>query len=931
MAEDTILAKANVLCVFDWNRKPRGPKGKKAAFAAVYGDEDNINVGAPRSQSSAGKAYIEAQNRVSADPKGPVKGDIQVAESPGSDTISSFLIRSPNVRSPLFDKVRSNGSTGIYREREDSHNESRHLPIPSNELPRPELSHRGSGESYALSDSGSGLLSGQAPASTAPSVFSQPTGHSSRGSCRSIDTDNGKTIDFLTCNGQYASPRFPSKDYATGYDRVSKASLSAWDLLADSSSHPRSNSISSIRRSQPSAGNSPADRLADSPTYSQSPGGHVAASPRSEGSNFNAYPRMSSSFDRGESRFHDQSMLINRLRPYYSEKDRPFVALAISQFEALDSFEKMIPSRYLFGSIPGSPGRDPPAHVLLALLAFLAHRALLLPDSMNIEDLDLQAGEVVLRCANNYCRLEGEDRKQMLGFARRSWSLANDLMVQKIRSGEVDPRLIMTGMLLEMGAGEDGLSSKGQAQRKMWLFRLVYCWRLHQLDARPDSPSWKTPWDGPEVLQQALEITGGPNGDDPRAPLPRIADARFMIKDVIELEAIRRQISLVVTAAYWIQTSEMQTPKFDIYMLELEPADADDLIHRGSNWTPKLHPASNGYLTQTRDLIFRMYGRINRLLHTPLADICTGHGPESDLQVAITDMETTLDWLMDRVGTLEYDGPEMPLRVAAFIHSRLCVLFMCRLFTSIQAFFYLFPERTTIKADKSLRIASTLMPRDETRSNFDLIAEGAVATELEREDDPSATRDFQGRPLLPRPHFIRQPMPASVAVLWETGAVAKKLLALHRARAAALKPVENADVNVESVMGGEKTGNAVGKTMDASLRAVRWPRHLRMFAQHAYAMAAEAHAAGSSWSTTYGNTLSVSPTSHDGVAQPVLTEEASQSLWDVGDTFLELLEEMAKMGSAHARHNEETTLRYRQERWIWSKQYRAQPSTLRDS
>ena len=57
---------------------------------------------------------------------------------------------------------------------------------------------------------------------------------------------------------------------------------------------------------------------------------------------------------------------------------------------------------------------------------------------------------------------------------------------------------------------------------------------------------------------------------------------------------------------------------------------------------------------------------------------------------------------------------------------------------------------------------------------------------------------------------------------------------------------------------------------------------------------------------------------------PFKEDQVEAGLWDIGDTFLELLEAMAKMGSAHARHNEEATLRYRQERWNWSKRYRAQ-------
>ncbi len=94
-----------------------------------------------------------------------------------------------------------------------------------------------------------------------------------------------------------------------------------------------------------------------------------------------------------------------------------------------------------------------------------------------------------------------------------------------------------------------------------------------------------------------------------------------------------------------------------------------------------------------------------------------------------------------------------------------------------------------------------------------------------------------------RPQFTRHPMKASMAVLWETGALAKRLLSLHRARDAALEPIEGGANEAWKSGEGEKTGNEVGKTMDASLRAVRWPRHLRLFAQHAYAMAAENHVA----------------------------------------------------------------------------------------
>ncbi len=49
-------------------------------------------------------------------------------------------------------------------------------------------------------------------------------------------------------------------------------------------------------------------------------------SPQSDGSvnYFNAATKLSPmGGDNGDSRYHDQSMLINRLKPYYSDKDPP--------------------------------------------------------------------------------------------------------------------------------------------------------------------------------------------------------------------------------------------------------------------------------------------------------------------------------------------------------------------------------------------------------------------------------------------------------------------------------------------------------------------------------------------------------------------------------------------------------------------------------
>ena len=52
--EALVQAKAQELCVFDWNRKPRGPKGKKAAFAAAFGVENPKTVSKEQAATHVG-------------------------------------------------------------------------------------------------------------------------------------------------------------------------------------------------------------------------------------------------------------------------------------------------------------------------------------------------------------------------------------------------------------------------------------------------------------------------------------------------------------------------------------------------------------------------------------------------------------------------------------------------------------------------------------------------------------------------------------------------------------------------------------------------------------------------------------------------------------------------------------------------------------
>ena len=347
-----VQAKAQELCVFDWNRKPRGPKGKKAAFAAAFGVQTTGSLGAPRSHASAGSAYIEAQKRV-LDDVHPSN-----AHRPGASIKGAFTFLASDAMSPDSSSNASPAHGASWPDSSPSDAAENGAPhyehyasgsnVPPNNNPnmqyshvgsngRPDLYQRGSNESsnFSSSEYSSHTFNGRlSESNTSISTFSPPivSGPSSRPM------------------GTEERPLKRTFEYFGIDDRVSKATLSAWDALADSASHPRSNSVSSMLRSQNSARTSPTEvnRNGASPAQSQGSGGLLAASPQSDGSvnYFNAATKLSTAGgDNCDTRYHDQSMLINRLKPYYTERDRPFVALAISQFEALDSFEKMIPSR----------------------------------------------------------------------------------------------------------------------------------------------------------------------------------------------------------------------------------------------------------------------------------------------------------------------------------------------------------------------------------------------------------------------------------------------------------------------------------------------------------------------------------------------------------------------------------------------------------
>lgn len=84
-----------------------------------------------------------------------------------------------------------------------------------------------------------------------------------------------------------------------------------------------------------------------------------------------------------------------------------------------------------------------------------------------------------------------------------------------------------------------------------------------------------------------------------------------------------------------------------------------------------------------------------------------------------------------------------------------------------------------------------------------------------------------------RLHFNKNPRVEGIVPLFEIGSLVtagyEKLESTH------VIPVEG------------EVGTAVGIPLSSEVRALRWPRHLRFFSSHAFAMSSEAQIAGFSW------------------------------------------------------------------------------------
>lgn len=154
---------------------------------------------------------------------------------------------------------------------------------------------------------------------------------------------------------------------------------------------------------------------------------------------------------------------------------------------------------------------------------------------------------------------------------------------------------------------------------------------------------------------------------------------------------------------------------------------------------------------------------------------------------------------------------------------------------------------------------------------------------------PSETREVErmahANVTTPRPRFAKDPKQACFGPLWEVRGVVKAALA--RLSTEPASPIDNG------------VGTGAGVTLDTSARSMRWPRHLRVFAQHAFALAAEMAVAGRAWSTVKkGAELDLEELD---APHSLSAQELENGLWDVGDSIIQLLLAMARSGSEHAR------------------------------
>ncbi|KAK0525356.1 hypothetical protein OC842_005527 [Tilletia horrida] len=686
--------------------------------------------------------------------------------------------------------------------------------------------------------------------------------------------------------------------------------------------------------------------------------------------------------------------LLTALRDIYSEHDRRYISIAIAHYDVFDNSHKMFPSRILFGEriLPGatiassnpptglvtplSPHTQAPyvapAHLQVALLSILAHRALLTPDGLSLRDLDpnvvakaglppmtfpapsarptgavaalssaaagaavtasgpLGSGSTPTSISSPSARsslagsgsgtsssssvgngayqsswLNAHDRKGLLEFARRSLRYAHGVFVSKIERGEVEPSLIITGWLLDMSASEDGVGTTVMANMKATLFGILRKWNLHLMDSDPHDMSVVGPSHSFEEHFQhldALSAGGVEVSARPLAERARAYDARQLVKCPIERESLRRVVRIICTSYLWTHALDNPPPKFEFDKIQIRQTEYDDYIHQNSAWLKGEHSHSGAMSVKTLQMqhdLWTLYTRLVYMMNTPLVDLLAGVGPEKDLQDAVTSMELTLQDIKRSTPPVRFDEDEQPLRIHLYFDTRMVELLLYRHLFPL----YAYTKNAGISFNESYVSASSVFPSSSSPSNYERFmghqpasysvenpyvypsSDGTGSRGGPALSDNSSSEAYGKKVGL---RFTRDPQRACFAPLFDIGRfVQAALVRLPRDRTLPSLP-----------------GSEAGAVLPTVVRMLRWPRHLRLFAQHAFTLAAEVAVAGMAWDRLTGSGEDddpgwVSSPSMEGIPRSN-SPQLVTSVWNIGCAIVDLMFAMAHAGSKHA-------------------------------
>lgn len=256
------------------------------------------------------------------------------------------------------------------------------------------------------------------------------------------------------------------------------------------------------------------------------------------------------------------------------------------------------------------------------------------------------------------------------------------------------------------------------------------------------------------------------------------------------------------------------------------------------------------------------------------------------------------------------------------MHSRIAELISYRLFSALSSYEYLcFGWQPNPK----LCVGTTLIPEaDDVTSSFNKMSGATHHAALPERRLSGLEAEGQRRL-----RFRKDPKVACCTPLWEVEELAD---------------VINSFLFVAAPPKPKQVGTAAGVTIDRSVRAVRWPRHMRAFAQHAFAMAAEVQALGDSWSRLGGPidpawnkddepaaapaAIAAADTS-DNADMPSMQHPGSpripefnssefiEGLWRIGSKLITLLRSLGGTGSTHAAQTAAKLEEYREQRRAW--------------